>query len=75
MTVRQYNDGSQSYSRLIVRALMGFQGDYGETSAKRLPTREDIVSFTGVVAAVNHDVLLVVVNTVSAVSSSATYAF
>lgn len=65
MSVRQYNDASQSLARLIVWVLMGFGREMD--SLNQLPARDDVVSFTGKVVAFHHSVLLVVVDRVSVV--------
>lgn len=67
MIVRQYTHSSRSNGRLHVRGLMSCHGGFAETSVKSLPTRNDIVSFTGIVAAFSCSVLLVVVNSLSVV--------
>ena len=50
---------------------MGFESGIGETMVQRLPNRDDVVSFTGIVAAINNSVLLVALNNVSVDSRSA----
>ena len=44
---------------------MGFESGIGETMVECLPRRDDIVSFMGIVGAINNLVLLVALNSVS----------
>ena len=50
---------------------MGFESGIGEMMVEHLPRRDVIVSFTGIVAAINNSVLLVALNSVSVDSHSA----
>ena len=50
---------------------MGFESGIGEMMAERLPRQDDIISFTGIITAINNSILLVALNSVSVDSHSA----
>ena len=45
---------------------MGFESGIGEMMVECLPRRDDIVSFTGIIAAINNSVLLVALSVATA---------
>lgn len=68
MVVRQKTGAPYSYARLRVRGLLGFDGGISGSPGGCLPARDDIVSLTGVITAINYSVLLVTVQHISVLS-------
>ena len=68
MIVRQKTGASHGMARLQVQGLIGFTGDLNENLCNCQPQQNDVVTFTGVLAAINHSVLLVLVESITTVS-------